>query len=229
MTRSFRLFILCVCSLLLVQASAAQSQSHDRYREFVIGSSLASVAKATGADPVTAKVIHRRPAMLTDLEWRPRYHSGGLPATDPVDVIAFKFYDDQLFTIVVDYDRRRTEGMTSADMIDAISASYGMFQVPSNPVGSREGRYGFPDTLIATWGDTEHSVSLLRVTYPETFRLVVRSTRLAGLADLAGAAAVRLDADEAPQRELDRQKKQDDDSRAASEKARDANKATFKP
>jgi hypothetical protein len=114
-------------------------------------------------------------------------------------------------------------------MVDAISASYGMSQVPSNPIGSREGRYGFPDTLLATWGNTEHSISLLQVTYPETFRLVVTSARLARLADIAAAAALRLDANEAPQRELDRQRKQDDDSRAAREKARDENKAVFKP
>ena len=33
----------------------------------------------------------------------------------------FKFYDDQLFMVVADYDRRRTEGMSAEDMIAAIS------------------------------------------------------------------------------------------------------------
>ncbi len=230
MTRIVRISILQIClALLFVQAGVAQSPLHERYREYLLGSSLASIAKQTGADPASAKIVHRRPAAMTDLEWKPRYYSGGVPTTDPVDVIVFRFYDDQLFMIVVDYDRRRTEGMTRSDMVEAISTTYGISQVPSTPVGSREGRYGFPDTLLATWGDTEHAVSLLRVTYPETFRLVVTSTRLARLADIAGAAAVQLDADEAPQREADRQKQQDDDSRAAREKARHENKAGFKP
>jgi len=230
MTYKHRLLILCTCWLLfLAHTVAAQSQSFDRYREFALGSSLASIAKATGADPVTAKIVHRRPAVMTDLEWRPRYHSGGVLTTDPVDVMVFRFYEDQLFTIVVDYDRRRTEGMTSADMIDAISASYGVSRVPSSAVRAREGEYESPDTVLGIWGDEEHSISLLRAAYPETFRLVVTSTRLALLASAASATAVRLDAQEAPQRELDRQKKADEDSNAAREKARIDNKGLFKP
>jgi hypothetical protein len=227
MVRKFRLLISIAgaCGVLATQA-AAQMDPHTQYREFALGSDLASVAKITGADPAAAKVVHRRPATITNLEWRPRY--SGL-TTDTADMMTFKFYNDQLFTIVVDYDRRRTEGMTSRDMIDAISAGYGVFQVPSNPVGAPEGQYGFPDTLLATWGDTAHSISLMRVTYPDSFRLVVTSTALATLADIASADAARLDTEEAPQRELDRQKKQASDSREALEKARSENKALFKP
>ena len=70
---------------------------------------------------------------MQELEWRPRYYSGGASplTTDPVDVMHFKFYDNQLFTVVADYDRRRTEGMSAADMIAAISETYGpVSQVP---------------------------------------------------------------------------------------------------
>ncbi len=48
----------------------------------------------------------------------------------------------------------------------------------------------------------------------------------------AGAAiveAIRLDEQEAPQREIERQKKQDEENRAAQEKARLVNKANFRP
>jgi len=214
-----------IWSILLTQASA-QTYSFDRYRAFVLDSDLATVAKVTGNDPVATKIIHQRPPTNTNLEWRPRY-SG--VAADAVDVMTFKFYNDQLFTIIVDYERRHTEGMTNADMIDAISATYGIFQIPSNPIVASEGPYGFSDTLLATWGDAAHSISLLRVAYPDIFRLVLTSTRLANIAADASAAAARLDAEEAPQRELARQKKQESDSNDAREKARSDNKAQFKP
>ena len=41
--------------------------------------------------------------------------------------------------------------------------------------------------------------------------------------------AARLDADDAPQRELDKQKKRDDDDRLALDKARAVNKPNFRP
>ena len=202
-----------------------------RYREFQLGSDLASIQKLTGGSSSGAKVIHARPALMQDLQWRPRYYAGGAsPVIDPVDQMLFRFYDDQLFMVVVDYDRRRTEGMSSADMIAAVSAIYGpVSQVPSRRLGTPTVQYGFPDTPLAVWGSAEYSVTLLRVTYPESFRLVVASTRLENLARTASAAAVRLDKEEAPQREIDRQKNEASDLAAAQEKAKAENKAQFKP
>ena len=49
---------------------------------------------------------------------------------------------------------------------------------------------------------------------------------------MAGAAiveAIRLDEQEAPQRETERQKKRDDEDHAAQEKARLVNKPNFRP
>jgi hypothetical protein len=214
-----------------VCAHAIAAQQPVRYREFLMGSNLASVIKITGASPSSAKIIHARPAIMQDLEWRPRYYSGGAaPLTDPVDVMLFKFYDDQLFMVVSDYDRRRTEGMSPEDMIAAISATYGpVSQVPSRHLGTPTVQYGFPDTPLAVWGTDEYSVTLMRVTYPQAFRLVVAHTRLENLARTATAAAVRLNTDEAPQREIARQKKEADASAAAQEKAKTENKAQFKP
>jgi len=115
-------------------------------------------------------------------------------------------------------------------MIAAVSAIYGpVSQVPSRRLGTPTVQYGFPDTPLAVWGSAEYSVTLLRVTYPESFRLVVASTRLENLARTASAAAVRLDKEEAPQREIDRQKNEASDLAAAQEKAKAENKAQFKP
>jgi hypothetical protein len=223
--------VACALCLLNVSVHTLGAQEAFRYREFQFGSDLASVAKVAGTSSAGAKVIHARPAMIQELEWRPRFYTGGLsPVTDPVDKMLFKFYEDQLFMVVVDYDRRRTEGMSSADLIAAVSETYGpVTQVQSRPLGTPTGLYAFPDTTLAVWGTAEHSVTLLRVAYPESFRLVVALTRLEELARTASTAAVRLDKDEAPQRELDRQKKEVDDSAAAQEKAKTENTAKFRP
>ena len=219
-----------VCwAFLFAGAGVAQAPPHFQYREFELGSSLASIAKLTGAEAAKAKVIHSRPAVLKELEWRPRYRTGSEPMTDPVDLIVFRFHDDRLYMMVVDYDRRRTAGMTSTDMVAAITATYGaVSQIPSRPLGPA-GQYSFPDTPLGVWGDQSTTISLSRVAYPESFRLVVTSPELQELAKVASDTAVRLDKEEAPQREIDRQKREATDSLAASEKLKAENKATFKP
>ena len=67
-----------------------------------------------------ATVIRREPAVLQELEWRPQYFRGAARQTDAVARVTFGFYNDQLFRIVVDYERLRTDGMTEADMVAAI-------------------------------------------------------------------------------------------------------------
>ena len=62
-----------------------------------------------------------------------------------------------------------------------------------------------------------------------TFRMVIASRQLEKLAQAADAEAVRLDAREAPQREVALQKKEAEDKRVADEKARLVNKAAFRP
>jgi hypothetical protein len=120
--------------------------------------------------------------------------------------------------------------MTDADMIDAISTEYGP---PSKPalkntrtVASQvEQESG---AAVARWGAADYSVALYRSSYAG-FRLIVSSPRLEPLARTANAQALRLDEREAPQREIARQKKEEEDTRAAHEKARTANKASFRP
>ena len=55
------------------------------------------------------------------------------------------------------------------------------------------------------------------------------SKRVETLAQVAIVQAVRLEAEAAPQRELDRQKKRDEDDKLLLEKARSANKPNFQP
>jgi hypothetical protein len=207
-----------------------EGQEHARYREFQLGSNLASIVKLTGAFPSDAKTIHQRPAVMENLEWRPRRFSGG-SQPDPVQQMVFSFYDDQLFRIVVEYDRNRTEGLTEADLVSAISETYGP---SSKPMPTKNRGPEFPEEWnaalpLARWGDAEYSVTLLRRSYSATFMLAVAHTRLETLARTAEAEAVRLDAREAPQREVARQKQEAEDARAAQEKAKLVNKPAFRP
>jgi hypothetical protein len=154
----------------------------------------------------------------------------GAPPADPVQQIVFSFYNDRLYKIVVNYDRYRTEGLTDADVIEALSATYGSLSKPvvkaRTAVSRFEAEFGTP---LAQWGDAEYSVELYRSSYVQTFRVIVMSLELEALARTAVAQAIKLDEREAPQREIARQQKEAAESRVTQEKARVSNKATFKP
>lgn len=222
---------LLACALAIAASTyAPQAQDRLRYREFEIGAGVAEIAKLTGAAPSEVKLLHQRPAMLQDLEWRPRYFSQGSSTTaDPVDRMVFSFYNDQLYKVLVDYDPRRTEGMTQADIVAAISTTYGPAQKPPVRVNPPAVRYGDPDMLLATWGDAESKLALFRASYPVKYRLVVESTHMANLAQVALVEAVRLDAREAPQRELEKRQKAADDEKTAQEEAKRLNLPAFRP
>ena len=224
---------------LVLSTHTVQSQERARYRDFQLGSDVRSVSALTGVAASAAKTVHQRPAVIQELEWRPHFSLGSVtPAqTDPVQQIIFSFYDDQLSKMVVDYDRDRTAGMTNADMIEAISTAYGPPLKPPvkktrTVLSQLEVESG---TAAARWGDADYSVVLYRSSdlYQSSsssrFRLIVTSPRLEALARTADAQAIRLDAHEAPQREIVRQKKEVTDTRVSQEKARIANKAAFRP
>lgn len=214
----------------MLSMCVVQGQIEARYRVFQLGASLASVSEVVGVPASAAKTVHARPAILQDLEWRRPYALSGETA-DPVQGIAFSFCDDQLFRLVIDYDRDRTEGMTDADMVEGISTMYGAAAKP--PVKTNRAPLAAIDqdsgTPVARWGNAEYVAVLYRSSYASGFRLVVTSVRLNALARTAEAQALRLDEREAPQRERTRQKKEADDVRTSKEKARVANKAVFRP
>lgn len=218
---------------LVLSTHSLQSQDRSRYRDFQLGGTLASISSLTGVAPAGARTIHLRPVLMQELQWlRPYSPSGATPAqTDSVKQIVFSFYNDQLSRMVVDYDADRTAGMTDADMIDALSTEYGPRLKPavggSSSVTSQvEQESGTP---VARWGAADYSVVLYRSSYRSGLRIIVTSPRLETLARTAAAQATRLDESEAPRREIARQKKEAEDARLSEEKARTANKATFRP
>lgn len=178
------------------------------------------------APPVTT--IHVRPALIQDLEWRPRGYPARSVESDPLKDVLLSFYNGKLFRIVANYDRYKTEGMTDQDMIEAISATYGLAARPAAEIL-------FPSALsekvkvIARWEDSEFSLNLVLSPYQPSFALVSFSKQLDTLAQAAAAEAIRLDAQEAPQRDAAQKRRQADEASAAQEKARMANKPGFRP
>lgn len=219
---------------ILLATNGLAAQDHDRYRDFRLGSDVATVSMAAGVVAPEIKVIHQRPALIQELTWRPRYavRRSSSAETDATEQIVFSFYNDRLFRLTVDYDRTRTEGLTDTDMIEAISAIYGSQVKPTvaraRPTPSTfEEQSGNP---VARWGDADDSITLYRTSsYSTSFRLVLTATPLATLARTAAARAAVLDDREAPQREAAREKREAEDRRAAQEKARSTNKAVFRP
>jgi len=83
--------------------------------------------------------------------------------------------------------------------------------------------------VLARWEDSEYSYDLVRTGDRASFAMVLYSKRLETLAHAAIVESARLDSQEAPQRELDKQKQRDDDQRLALDKARALNKPNFRP
>jgi hypothetical protein len=220
-------------SALMVSALPIHAQS-PAYRDFSLGSPLTRIVEQLGATAPVVTLVHQRPAVLQDLQWRTPYASGrGVDAPrDPVQQIVFSFYQNQLFRMAVEYDRDQTDGMTDADMIAALSARYGSPLTPSTspnasrPPAQASGEWSVP---IAQWTDADVVVLLARRVFTAGFQVVVSSARLEPLARAAATESIRLDREEAPAKDLARQKSDADAARLAQEKARAANKTAFRP
>jgi hypothetical protein len=199
------------------------------YRGFHFGMTLSDAAKQAGMNPSEAIVVHRRPAVIQELDWRPRsLMLTNPPKSDPVEDGRLYFYDQELFRIVVTYDRYKVEGMTPEDMIAAISQTYGPATKPATEIAYHT-NYGETAAVLARWEDPEYSYNLVQTGNRSSFAMVLYSKRADALAQTASAEAVQLEAQEAPQREIEKQKKRVDDERSVLDKARLANMPNFRP
>jgi hypothetical protein len=223
-------FILSL-SLVALSIPLTLGQDLSSYRGFQLGMTLTAAAKQAGLNSSDAKTIYQRPALIQELEWRPRNPSGSSAKQDPVDEILFSFYSGQLYRIVVSYDQDRTEGLTDEDLIQGISAKYGTPTTPVATIVSSPSSQVYSDSekVLARWEDSQNSLNLFRFSYRSSPGMLVYSKKLDVLAQAAVVQALRMLEQEAPQRELDRQKKQDDEKDAASRKVRPVNKANFRP
>ena len=223
--KTIRCSILCFVVLLLT-APLLRGQDLSKYRHFTFGMSLTRVLERTGQKMADVKVIHGRPALIQELSWWPPNLPGTSFRSDTVEQILFSFYDAQLYKIFVTYDRTSTEGLTAEDMVKSISAKYGSATSVKPEVDSATNeRYDMRQKPVATWEDSRYSFNLVRSSFSGGFELVIYSKRLNAEAEVALAEAVKVEKEEEPQREAERQKKETGDLEATRQK----NQKGFRP
>jgi hypothetical protein len=227
MTR-VRVSALCVAAIVF-STPVICAQDLSRYRDYQLGMTLAAVAKQAGMDPSDARVLHQRPELVEELEWRAQAGPSSAPQ-DSARRILFRFHNGQLFRIVVSYDWDRTEGLTIGDMTEAVSATYGLATLPAtDTVSSLAPVATAGDEVVAHWEDQRYALDLFRPSYASTFGLTLFSKRMDALARSAGIEATWVDERDAATRAIERQRTQESERQARQEQARRVNKASFRP
>jgi hypothetical protein len=223
--KTIRCSIFCFVVLLLT-APLLRAQDLSKYRHFTLGMSLTKVLERTDQKMADVKVIHGRPVLIQELAWWPPNLPGTSFQSDTVKQILFSFYKGELYKISVTYDQTSTEGLTAEDMVKSISAKYGpATNVVPDIDSAKNDRYDVTQKAVASWDDAQYSFNLVRSSFSEQLGLIIYSKRVNAEAELAIVEAVKLEEQEGPQREAERQKKQMDDL----EVARQKNQKSFRP
>ena len=223
--KTLRSLILCLVGLLLT-TPLLRAQDLSKYRHFTLGMNLTNLLERTEQKMTDVKTIHGRPELIQELTWWPANNPGPSLRSDSAEQILFSFYNGELYKISVTYDRPSTEGLTEADMVKSISVRYGPATIVAPELDSvTDGQYNSKQKPVASWEDADYSLSLVRSSYNDVLGLVAFSKRANAQAELAIAEAVKLDEQEGPKKEAERQKKQMDDL----EVARQKNQKSFRP
>jgi len=212
--------------VLLLSVPLLRAQDLSKYRHFTLGMSLTRLLERTGQKMADVKLIHGRPTLVQEVNWWPPSLPGASFQSDTVEQILFSFYNGELYKMSVTYDRSSTEGLTAEDMVKSISAKYG----PATNVvleidSAKNDRYDDRQKPVASWEDAQYSFNLARSSSTDHLGLIIYSKRVNAEAELAIAEAVKLEEQEGPKREAERQKKQTDDL----EVARQKNRKIFRP
>ncbi len=89
--------ILAISILWTVLASSlACAADLSSYREFQFGMNLPVVVKLVSMNSSEARVIHQRPALIQELDWRPGRYPSSSPDTDAVKDIVFSSCNGEL-------------------------------------------------------------------------------------------------------------------------------------
>jgi hypothetical protein len=234
--------ILISLAAILISVPSLLGQNLAKYQKFSLGTSLAEVSKQVGPYSHETTLVHHRQAVIQELTFWPLNFSSSV-RVDPVLQILFSFYNGELYRFVVTYEQDATAGLTEDDMVQAISLRYGTptkaaTEVNFFPTNYLDGStdkvipffptrdpYRSEDRVIARWEDSQNAVSLLRSSNLNSFRLAISSKRLDAQAEAAIIESVKLENEEASQKEIDRQKREADNL----EMARQKNMRTFQP
>jgi hypothetical protein len=223
--KTMRTSILCFVVLLLA-APLLRAQDLSKYRHFTLGMRLTTVLERTDQKMADVRVIHGHPALIQELTWWPPNVPGTSLRSEGIEQILFSFCNSGLYKISVTYDPHSTEGLTEQDMVKSISAKYGPATIAAPEIDSTTNAgYETKQKPVASWEDEQYSVNLVRSSFSDVLGLVVFSKQANAQAELAIAEAVKVDQQEGPKREAERQKKQTDDM----EVARQKNQKSFRP
>jgi hypothetical protein len=217
-----------VFSLLMILLSAPLIRGQDlsKYRGFSLGMSLPELSNQVDLRPLQTKLIQKRSSAIREFTFWPSGSSDYSLQADSVWQIFFSFYNGELFRILVTYDRDATHGLTTEDMVQAISTKYGTATRPADEISFPTNEvYRSTQKVIARWEDSQYSINLVRSRFLNSFALVMFSKRLDVQADAAIAKSIKLQGQEDPQKEIDRQKKET----VGLEAARQKNRKIFRP
>ena len=200
------------------------------YRNFHLGMSVADVARQAKLAASDAQLLSSRPQRVEELSWHVNWEPHSQAQSTPFSEVLFRFYNNELFEMIVTYDREQTRGLTEGDMIEAICDAYG----PTAKSTNADMSFGPARTtslvkVIAHWEDESSQLNLVRVPYGAGFAIVVSSRTNKTLAENAIIESERLDRAEAPQRELALRAKERAEAQAADDKARASHKPGFRP
>src|SRR5258706_96172 len=211
--------------MVLLSAPSIRGQDLSKYRGFSLGMRLPELSSQVDLRPLQTKLIKKHPAVIQELTFWPGSSSNYSLQADSVWQIFFSFYNGELFRILVTYDRDATHGLTAEDMVEAISTKYGTATRPAGEITFPTNElYRSTQKVIARWEDSQYSVNLVRSRFLNSFALVMFSKRLDAQANVA-IESMKLEGQEDPQKEIDRQKKETDDLEAARQK----NRKIFRP
>jgi hypothetical protein len=214
MRTMMRSMVVCFLMIIVILLSTPLIHAQDlsKYRNFSFGMTVPDISKQIDQKPTNAAVLHEDPALIQELTWLPPQSYSSLRPAEPVDEILFSFYNGALYRMLVTYEDSATKGLTDEDMIRVVSAKYGVatrpvatvVNFPLNP------SYKATEKVIARWEDSQYSLNLFR-SYGDTFALVMFTKELNAQAGISIAESVKLEQEEAPQKEAARAKQAADD------------------
>jgi hypothetical protein len=210
--KTIRGLALCLIVMLFMPL-LLHAQDLSKYRGFSFGMSPAAVLKQTDMKMADVKTLHSQPALIQELTWWLPMLPGTSYQADSVREILFTFCNGQLYRMSATYERSAIEGLTAEDLMQSIAAKYGP---PIDPVteidlSTGERRGGPEEKVVAHWEDAKYSLTLSRSYLVNSFTLIMYSLQTNAAADEAIAKAIKLEEQQGPQKEADRQKKEADE------------------
>jgi hypothetical protein len=196
-----------VLAMIVLCNPLIHAQDLSKYRNFSFGMSTASALKLAEEKPAELITIHEQPALIQELTWYPPLPFASPRPAEPVEKVLLSFYNGELYRMVVTYNSDATKGLTNEDMIRILAAKYGTATSPAAEVNvPPDHSYRAKENVIARWEDPQHSLDLSRSSMSDTFEVVLFATGLNTQAATAIAESVKLERQEAPQKEAARVK-----------------------